>query len=97
MIHREDQLPSQERNVVMASLTQTSFTQTDDDDSDVLILLKSGISSLFFHFLIYRGFTLSAAYERCFLSEDGDELALTIPDMLVVCVTVNRYVCFCLH
>lgn len=34
MIFREDQLHSQERNVVMASLTQTSFTQRDDYDSD---------------------------------------------------------------
>lgn len=50
-----------------------------------------------FHFLIYRGFTLSATYERFFHSEDGGELALTIPDVWVVCVTVSRYVCFCLH
>lgn len=36
-----------------------------------LILLSSGIPSLFF--MIYRGFTLSATYERCFHREDGGE------------------------
>lgn len=55
MIHREDLLPSQERNVVMASLTQTSFTQRDDYDSDFLILFNSGISSLFFIFWFIEG------------------------------------------
>ena len=61
-----------------------------------LILLNSGIPSLFF--MICRGFTLSATYERCFHREDGGELALNIPEVLVMCMTVSSLcVCFCLH
>lgn len=56
-----------------------------------LILLSSGIPSLFF--MIYRGFTLSATYERCFHREDGGEYSRGVGRVY----DSSLCVCFCLH
>lgn len=66
----EDQLHSQDRSVVTASLTQTSFTQRDDYDSDFLILFHAGISSQFL--MISRGFNTKCHLLKMLPGEDGE-------------------------